>query len=181
MFDSIWVWASIESESSERRGLISYQVRENSIFLSKNMSRWCMGHGWNLCQPISSKWPFEWLEFLSESLIVQPLEPRYRSVITLYIALCQPPLCFISHASGMAIWMARSVIRSVSPPLWWTKIFHPLLDELPWNVVPTFMVLRGWIFGDPPVLPFKTPADDSSQTMYSLSKDFGVRTVGLFL
>lgn len=74
--DSIWVWAAVESEWSERRGLVSYQVRENSILLSKNTSRWCMGHCWNLCQPISSKLPFEWLEFLNESLGVHPMKPR---------------------------------------------------------------------------------------------------------
>lgn len=77
--DSIWVWASVESDWSERRGLVSYQVRENSILLSRNTSRWCMGHCWNLCQPISSKLPFEWLEFLNESLRVHPKKPRRQS------------------------------------------------------------------------------------------------------
>lgn len=138
--DSIWVWASVESDWSERRGLVSYQVRENSILLSRNTSRWCMGHCWNLCQPISSKLPFEWLEFLNESLRVHPKKPRRQSECH-YFVYRRLLTTFLFSEASFYMDVCLSVCLSVG------RHWHlsNLSDRLSWNIAQMLMLLWEWI------------------------------------
>lgn len=142
---------------SERRGLASYQVAENSILLSRNMSRWCMGHCWNLCQPISSKWPFEWLEFSQSihwnqgravSLPCVLLCVDHVFVVMLLVAIW---ICWVVHHFG-SHWNTSKNMG------WIAKEFWPETCG-PGRMNPAD-------FGHPLTSPLQPPVDDSYPVKY---------------